>query len=150
MDIQLESASDLSASDNFVGAINFKIDDSNPALSYGGISMRKSRMTLVNDNTGSYAEAKSLSLVDGLVGIGTHSPEATLDVQGEVKVGSLTTAQRTALTAANGMILYNSDTGEFQAYENGGWTPMISDLGNLEFTGSVIDTADSSAITLLL
>jgi len=147
-DIQLESASDLSASDNFVGAINFKIDDSNPILSYGGINMRKSRLTFVNDASGAYADAKSMVLADGLVGIGTVAPEATLDVQGEIKVGSLTTAQRTALTAVNGMILYNSDTGEFQAYENGGWTPMISDLGNIEFTGSVIDTADSSAITV--
>jgi hypothetical protein len=147
-DIQLESSSDLSASDNFVGAINFKIDDSNPSLSYGGINMRKSRLTLVNDASGSYADAKSMVLADGQVGIGTVAPEATLDVQGEIKVGSLTTAERTALTAANGMILYNSDTGEFQAYENGGWTPMISDLGNIEFAGSVIDTADSSAITV--
>ena len=83
-DIQLESSSDLSASDNFVGAINFKIDDSNPSLSYGGINMRKSRLTFVNDASGSYADSKSMVLADGQVGIGTVSPSATLDVQGDI------------------------------------------------------------------
>lgn len=34
---------------------------------------------------------------------------------------SLTTAQRDALTAANGMMIYNTTTGRFEKYENGGW-----------------------------
>lgn len=43
-----------------------------------------------------------------------------------LKVLSLTTAQRDALTPANGMIIYNSTDGEFQGYEAGAWATVIS------------------------
>jgi hypothetical protein len=33
----------------------------------------------------------------------------------------MTTAQRNALTAVNGMIIYNTTTNQFNFYENGGW-----------------------------
>lgn len=34
---------------------------------------------------------------------------------------SYTTAQRDALTPANGQIIYNTDDDEFQGYQNGAW-----------------------------
>jgi hypothetical protein len=37
---------------------------------------------------------------------------------------SLTTAERDALTAANGMLVYNSTDNKFQGYENGAWVDM--------------------------
>jgi hypothetical protein len=37
----------------------------------------------------------------------------------------LTTTQRDALTAVNGMIVYNSSTDKFQGYENGSWANLI-------------------------
>ena len=37
----------------------------------------------------------------------------------------LTTTQRNALTAVNGMIIYNSTDNKFQGYENGGWANLI-------------------------
>lgn len=39
------------------------------------------------------------------------------------------TAARDALTAVNGMEIYNSDDDEFQAYQAGAWVPMISGSG---------------------
>lgn len=141
MDIQLESASDLSASDNFVGAINFKIDDSNPVLSYGGISMRKSRMTLVNDNTGSYAEAKSLSLVDGNFGMGTHTPAAKLDVQGDITA-------TTNATIGGSLFVSTIDTSDSSAITITPAVIMSSDLSvenHLAVTGTV--TADKFVAT---
>lgn len=36
----------------------------------------------------------------------------------------LTTAQRNALTAVNGMIIYNTDMNQFQGYVNGGWVAL--------------------------
>jgi hypothetical protein len=39
-------------------------------------------------------------------------------------VPSLTTAERDALTAANGMLVYNSTDNKFQGYENGAWVDM--------------------------
>ena len=67
------------------------------------------------------------------VGIGMNNPASTLDVTGNVKIsganelllGSMTTTQRNALTAANGMIIYNSTDNKFQGYENGGWANLI-------------------------
>lgn len=38
-----------------------------------------------------------------------------------LKVNSLTTTQRNALTAANGMLIYNSTNNRFEKYENGAW-----------------------------
>jgi len=61
---------------------------------------------------------------NGNVGIGTSSPEGALDVAsttGAFIVPRMTTTQRDALTAVNGMIIYNSTTAAFNFYENGSW-----------------------------
>ena len=44
---------------------------------------------------------------------------------GYVQVNSLTTTQRDALTAAAGMIIYNTTDSKFQGYENGAWVNLI-------------------------
>ena len=68
---------------------------------------------------------------DGNLGVNTLTPTEKLDVVGNVKTsgfvqfGSLTTAERNALSAANGMVIYNSDDNKFQGYENGGWANLI-------------------------
>ncbi|MBN2542564.1 hypothetical protein JXI42_06825 [bacterium] len=58
------------------------------------------------------------------IGIGTDSPEGALDVvstTGAFIVPRMTTAQRDALTAVNGMIIYNTSTNKFNFYENSAW-----------------------------
>ena len=62
----------------------------------------------------------------GNVGIGTASPatSALLDLTstiGALLVSRMTTTQRDALTAINGMIIYNSTTNAFNFYEAGAW-----------------------------
>lgn len=42
-----------------------------------------------------------------------------------VQVASMTTTERNALTAANGMIIYNTTDNKFQGYENGSWANLI-------------------------
>ena len=42
-----------------------------------------------------------------------------------VQFGSLTSTERDALTAANGMVIYNSTTNKFQGYENGSWVNLV-------------------------
>jgi hypothetical protein len=42
-----------------------------------------------------------------------------------LQVASMTTTERNALTAANGMIIYNTTDNKFQGYENGSWANLI-------------------------
>ena len=42
-------------------------------------------------------------------------------VKGYVQFGSFTAAERTALTASNGMVIYNTTANRFQGYQNGAW-----------------------------
>jgi len=72
----------------------------------------------------------TLGTGNGKVGIGTETPavSAVLDLTsttGALLLPRMTTTQRDALTAANGMIIYNSTLNKFQGYENGAWTSLI-------------------------
>lgn len=42
-----------------------------------------------------------------------------------LKLTAITTAERDALNAENGMVIYNSTTNKFQGYENGAWADLI-------------------------
>jgi hypothetical protein len=62
----------------------------------------------------------------GHIGIGTTTPAASALVDmtsttGALLVPRMTTAQRDALTAVNGMIVYNSTTAAFNKYQAGAW-----------------------------
>ena len=58
----------------------------------------------------------------GLFGVITAQ---TVTLSSVLKLANLTTTQRDALTASNGMIIYNSSTNKFQGYENGAWANLI-------------------------
>mgnify|MGYP003145551275 CR=1 FL=1 len=73
-----------------------------------------------------YSGADVLFTQVGNVGIGTTSPATSAKLEISSTTGALlmprmTTAQRNALTAVNGMIIYNSTTNAFNFYENGSW-----------------------------
>lgn len=68
--------------------------------------------------------------------VGTSTPEgvyaydlglevggAIISNNGPVQVGNMTTTQRDALVAVNGMIIHNTTTNVFNFYENGSWVP---------------------------
>lgn len=62
----------------------------------------------------------------GNVGIGTTSPATSAKLEISSTTGALllprmTTTQRNALTAVNGMVIYNTTTNAFNFYENGAW-----------------------------
>lgn len=66
----------------------------------------------------------------GRIGMGTLTPATSAKLELSSTTGALlltrmTTAQRNALTAINGMLLYNSTLNKFQGYENGAWTSLI-------------------------
>ena len=50
------------------------------------------------------------------INLGSIDPDNTLQ---------LTTAERDALTAENGDIIYNTTDNKFQGYENGSWANLI-------------------------
>ena len=62
---------------------------------------------------GSYAIDDSTTIIDGING--------TITAAGFVQFGSYTTAERDALTAANGMVIYNTSLNVFQGYQNSAW-----------------------------
>ena len=48
-----------------------------------------------------------------------------LAIGSTLRVANMTTTERNALTAQNGMVIYNSTTNKMQAYENNSWVDMI-------------------------
>jgi len=81
-----------------------------------------------------YFNGTANNYINGAVLIGSNTPNAAaekLQVTGAAAFSSslllarLTTALRDALTPANGMIIYNSETNKFQGYENGAWVNLI-------------------------
>ena len=81
-----------------------------------------------------YNESGTTGLNNGMVfnrfgnlGINTDDPAEKLDVRGNtvvsgfVQFGSLDTTARNALTAANGMVIYNTTDNRFQGVQGGVW-----------------------------
>jgi hypothetical protein len=108
------------------------------------------RILLIPQSTsGSVTAAQVLTWNSkGRLGLGINRPDTVLHVVGDAKittdlavegtatieeldVGSYmmaarnTTAERDALTAMNGMMIYNTDTNKFQGYENGSWVNLV-------------------------
>lgn len=78
----------------------------------------------IDENFESTADDQFLIRATGGVGIGTASPQGALDISsttGALIVPRMTTEQRDALTAVNGMIIYNISDDQFNFYENGAW-----------------------------
>lgn len=129
------SSNDISADDAEYGAILFERDDLNGPLSTAFIVAKKDKIFFGSDSTGSFPTSNLVTLNEnGQFGIGTFDPGARLDVQGEivatgfVQFGSLTTTERNALTAANGMVIYNTTNNKFEGYQNGGWINLDDGL----------------------
>lgn len=80
---------------------------------------------------------------------------------GNIKVVSLTTTQRDAMTAVNGMLIYNTTANRFEKYENGAWAATSGAAGGdmfgpasstdnaiVRFDGAGGKTAQNSAATI--
>lgn len=62
---------------------------------------------------GSVVADDSTTIIDGIDG--------SITASSYVQFGSLSTANRNALSAVNGMVIYNTDSNRFQGYQAGGW-----------------------------
>lgn len=97
---------------------------------------------------GVYTRSINPTSTAGGVAIGTTTAHASaiLDLYGAgaLIVPRLTTTQRDALTAVNGMVIYNTTLAQLQKYENSAWK---STGGTLFRTNPMAETSSSSGLT---
>jgi hypothetical protein len=80
-------------------------------------SLRES-LTVVGDLIGSVFSDNSTRIIDGTDGSITAG---SIAADSFVQFGSLTSSERNALTAVNGMVIYNTTYNRFEGYQNGAW-----------------------------
>lgn len=87
------------------------------------MSLTLTQPAIGSTNWGGAVNANWQELLDALnSGTKTIGPINMENGAGKyLRLPSLTTAQRDALTAANGMLIYNTDNTRFERYENGSW-----------------------------
>lgn len=127
------STSDLSGNTSIqYGTISFGRDDVNGILTTGLIFGRENEIRIGQSSSGNFGVPSAyVTWKDNKLGVGLTTPTEVLDVGGNAKIdgfvqfGSLTTTERDALTAANGMVIYNSTDNKFQGYENGAWVNLV-------------------------
>ena len=74
---------------------------------------------------------------------------STVEVQDtSLRLANLTTAQRNALTASNGDMIYNSTINQFEVYENGTWRSLASDQDVTDAVAALVDSAPGTLDTL--
>jgi hypothetical protein len=88
-------------------------------------------MTFHTTANGTTAQNERMRITgDGKVGVGTATPatSAILDLTsttGALLLPRMSTGARDALTAVNGMLIYNTSLNKFQGYENGSWVNLV-------------------------
>jgi len=120
------------------------VDKSTPAIN--SANLRKIEKGIADAHGIADATIGSTGAVDRLV---------IIDGAGHyLQVPSLTTIQRDALTAANGMIIYNSTLSCFQACRDGAWVDLHAgairadlNMGGKKITGVGAPTSDADAAT---
>jgi len=84
----------------------------------------------------------------GKTGINTTTPEAILDVNGEIRIG------KTDLSPKEGMIRYDSSTKRIEARTNGSWKNLVGDVSPtnelqvLSKSGDTLFLSNSNYVTL--
>ena len=128
-----------------IGRITFSKTDTDGTSTPFQFEVNKTYMTIFPNPTGTPDYTKFFKVYNngktqvggeaggnGYAGM-SREPDAQFEVVGNVKIsganelllGNMTTTERDALTAANGMIVYNTTDNKFQGYENGAWANLI-------------------------
>jgi hypothetical protein len=127
---------DLHTTDALHGVIIFRTTDVAGTNSSAIIGSSNTGITISKTDS-SFALPDSHKIfigTNGNFGFGTITPDVKFDFQGNAKFngfvqfGSLTTTERNSLTAANGMVIYNTTNNKFEGYQNGAWINL--DDGN--------------------
>jgi len=125
------AAADISGDAIQYGRILFGRNDISGIVETASISGYQDGFALSHDTNGTHTSPSlNMFVKDGQFAFGTFAPatNAKVDVAGNLHVtdgytqfGSLTTTERNALTAANGMVIYNTTNNKFEGYQSGGW-----------------------------
>jgi len=86
--------------------------------------------TGLGSNTRLYITTTGDVTIPGFLTVGSTAvvTSAALNIDsttGALLIPRMTTTQRDSLTAANGMMIYNTTAGKFQGREAGSWTNLI-------------------------
>ena len=133
INLRRQSATDLSGNTSVqYGTISFGRSDTGGVTTTGLLFGREDSIYFGQSAAGAFGSAAVYMVwKDNKLGLGMTTPTQQLEMTGNAKIdgfvqfGSLTTTQRNALTAANGMVIYNSTDNKFQGYENGVWVNLV-------------------------
>ena len=116
------------------GTIQKQMDTSKPsfAIRFAGASDRIEFATSAAGTPVGFFDDRMVIYTDGTIRMGevdgsnyvTVEPDGSIiltSTTGALLLSRMTTTQRDALTAVNGMLIYNSTTNAFNFYENGSW-----------------------------
>lgn len=125
------SNTDISSDAVQYGRFLFGRQDINGTVETASLSGYQDGFALSHDTNGIHTSPSlNMFVKDGQFAFGTFAPatNAKVDVAGNLHVtsgytqfGSLTSTERDALTAANGMVIYNETNNKFEGYQNGAW-----------------------------
>jgi len=112
------------------GSLNNVVEDTTPQLG-GDLDLNGNDITgtgnisINGDISSTSAGTPTItSSTDIALTAGTGATNKVEVTQSPFKLANLTDAQRDALTAENGYMIYNTDDNRFQAYQNGAWVRL--------------------------
>lgn len=113
------------SSGDYVGSLTFRVHDGDDFTSLAAMHVVADAVTGTDD----VASKIDFYTRDGAIAseyeIALTLRHKGAEFTGYVQFGSYTTTERDALTAANGMVIYNTTDNKFQGYENGAWANLI-------------------------
>lgn len=127
-----KASTDISSDNVVYGGLYFQRDDTGGEVATALMLGYSDKLVWAVDEDGTFPQSQHMVFdSQGRLGVGNWAPTEKLVVDGNavvtgfVQFGSLTTVERDALTAANGMVIYNTTDNKFQGYENGAWANLI-------------------------
>lgn len=129
------STSDISGDAVQYGRFLFGREDVNGTVETVSLSGYQDGFALSHDTNGTHiSPSLNMFVKDGQFAFGTFAPatNAKVDVAGNLHVtggytqfGSLTYLERDALTPAAGMVIWNSDSSQFEGYDGSNWINLV-------------------------
>lgn len=109
---------------NIVADAGSGVSIQNPGAGVSLLNVQNHQFTFMDSTTDTPYLQGSLSGITAFTGL------TITTTTGALTLPRMSTADRDALTAVNGMEIYNSDTDKFQSYENSAWVDAIGGGGS--------------------